>query len=255
MTLKKFTHIEESVEALRFGVDTQVEIIAALSNEAQAGLLSTLDITNGDNGLYNISFRYKSSTTPVTLTEGSYFVKSNIGTYNVMSAAEFNKLYIDIGDDEVTVKDLAVKFAKANGVEVEDDVTEEQIAAAVEALPYDEIGNNLTVNFANAGISNVDGLGEILKAVAKSSKINSNTKFILQFSNTEETESANAFNLIELQKIVGEVKQVTVAQAKHIVLAKFNNAVNRTVTGAQWTEFSDELMRVTGISSSSDITK
>ena len=42
MTLKKFTHIEESVEALRFGVDTQVEIIAALSNEAQAGLLSTL---------------------------------------------------------------------------------------------------------------------------------------------------------------------------------------------------------------------
>ena len=62
-------------------------------------------------------------------------------------------------------------------------------------------------------------------------------------------------SLTSLSQVVGEVKQVTVAQAKHIVMAKFNNAVNRAVTEAQWTEFSDELMRVTGISSSNDITK
>lgn len=75
-----FYHKESKVTALQLTLENQPAIIQALADDAADNKIETLSFAESDTaGLYNITFRYKTSTTVSKLEPGMYLVNYSTG--------------------------------------------------------------------------------------------------------------------------------------------------------------------------------
>jgi len=280
-TFKKYTHIEESVEAIQLTVDTQSKIVSALAAEAEIRLLKSLEIEyNSAVGHYEFSYRYQTETVPSNLKSGDYLVRLNAGNYAVYSAEEFESEYLNTSvdtqipeADKKTPKQALVAFVNANypdiSVATEDDLTSvvlSQIAEQVNSW-YDAEGNTMDIKFTDGSITDPSGLADIIKGFSNASYMNDDTTFTLNFNNgcfqeDDGNSKPNQFNYIALQMLVAEIRALGSKLANRITGISFRSmrdgspsAIAASVTDAQWESFVNTVESLTAINSFNNVSR
>ena len=280
-TFKKYTHVEESVEAIQLSTETQSDIVSALAAEAENRLLKTLEIEyNSAVGHYEFAYRYQTETVPSNLKSGDYLVRLNAGNYAVYSAEEFESEYLNTSidtkipeSDKQSPKQALVTFVKTYypeaGVETEADLTSTALSQVVEKVSswYDAENNTFDVKFTDCSITDPSGLAELLKAFPGASYMNDDTTFTLNFNNgcfqeNDANNKPNQFNYIALQMLVAEIRSLGSKLAKRITGISFRSmregspsAIAASVTDAQWESFVTTVQSLTAINSFNNVSR
>lgn len=280
-TFKKYTHVEESVEAIQLSTETQSDIVSALAAEAENRLLKTLEIEyNSAVGHYEFSYRYQTETVPSNLKSGDYLVRLNAGNYAVYGAEEFESEYLNTSidtkipeSDKQSPKQALVTFIKTYypeaGVESEADLTTAALSQVVEKVSswYDAENNTFDVKFTDCSITDPSGLAELLKAFPGASYMNDDTTFTLNFNNgcfqeNDVNNKPNQFNYIALQMLVAEIRSLGSKLAKRITGISFRSmregspsAIAASVTDAQWESFVSTVQSLTAINSFNNVSR
>lgn len=102
--------IESHIQGLEHIEANQATIIKVLSDAVAAGDVVSLDIelAKATDKVYTITFRQKSDTQEVSLTEGMFFVKNSKG-FTAIDAETFNATYKS-NDGEAPVLDSGVRL-------------------------------------------------------------------------------------------------------------------------------------------------
>ena len=274
-----YSHIESTVEAVQLSADSQYEVVAALAKEAEAGLLSTLNIEyDSTSKCYQFVFRYKTDTVESTLVVGDYLVRLNEGNYIRCDEATFEERYLPTFQDADAMpahpqspKGALVAFIKAfypdAGINSEADLTADKLQTIVDGLKawYNEETDTFDLKFCDCSITDPSGLADLLAAFPKASFIKDTTVFTLNFNNGawhegDPNTEPNCFNYAGLQSLIGELKQVDPDYAKRLVGITFlsvghnaPSAVAASVTDAQWDDFVTNAMAITGVKARADI--
>lgn len=89
-----FTHVEDTVEAVRLMADTQAAVIEALAPEATSDLFARFHVDFDEaEGCIAVVFRYKTDSTESTLMKGDYLVKLSTGRFVARTEEDFLKEY------------------------------------------------------------------------------------------------------------------------------------------------------------------
>jgi len=273
MTLDTYTHIENTVGAIKHTRESSLDIITILAQEAINGLLALLSIEwNNATGSYNIKFRYKTKNFNDTIALNDFLCQLNEGQYVVFPEKEFLSQYINTSLDPVlTLKqspkqsmvEFIKKFYPASGINTEADLTISKLEQIAEALNmwYDSKVDLFDIKFTDCAITDPTGLSDILKAFPSASFMKDTTTFNLNFNNGafnagDPNVEPNLFNFIGLQLLIGELKKLPKDLVKRLVSISFLSlkpgvipAIAPSVTNDQWLLFCNSVMSFTGITS------
>ena len=270
-----YTHQESVVQAVQLSNETYKSVVEALGHELASGLLASFQATwNSSDRCYDIVFRYKDSTTDSSLVTGNYLVQLNTARYVVFDKETFEADYLPTYKDEAampknpqTPMEAVVTFIKKYfpdaGITDVSDLTSANLGKVLEGLKdwYDEDTDQFTIHFDHCGIVDPTGLADFFAAFPKASFIKDTTTYKLSFVNGGVTESDantenNLFNYAGLQILLGEFNKIDSAYAKKLVDLDFSSkdsiapsAVANSVTDVQWRSWCQEVMTVTGITS------
>ncbi len=86
---------EAIVKALELNTNNQATIIKTITDKVADGTLVDFDaVLDSTTNVYALSFRYKNSTTSITINPGEIFVISNVtGKFSKMDATTFANSY------------------------------------------------------------------------------------------------------------------------------------------------------------------
>lgn len=270
-----YTHQESVVQAVQLSNETYKSVVEALGHELASGLLASFQATwNSSDRCYDIVFRYKDSTTDSSLVTGDYLVQLNTARYVVFDKETFEADYLPTYKDEAvmpkhpqTPMEAVVAFIKKRfpdaGVADVGDLTSAKLGKVLEGLNdwYDADTDQFTIHFDHCGIVDPTGLADLFAAFPKASFIKNTTTYKLSFVNGGVTDSDantenNLFNYAGLQILLGEFNKIDSAYAKKLVDLDFSSkdsiapsAVANSVTDVQWSSWCQEVMTVTGITS------
>lgn len=276
MAIHTFKNIEAEMTGWCLSADTQTEITEALSKAAQNNMLSKLIVTaNEDTGCNDYTFRYKNASIDSTLSAGDYLVKLNTGEYVAYSKEDFEATYVHTDcDPTITItkspKQALVDFVKAYypqaGINSEEDLTSAKLSVVAENLKSWLKNGVFDIKFTDCAITDPTGLAELLATFTGASFITDEVKFTLNFSNgaynsdTEPNTNPNLFNLIGLQQLYGELRQLKSSVLKRLIGITFQSvghdapsAVAPSVTEAQFYDWVDEIRGIAGITTNSAI--
>lgn len=275
----QFTHIEESVNAIRYSSETQSLALEVLGEQVAALLMSKF-LAEQDliSGMFNVTFRYKTDTVEQTLTDGNYLVQLNAGQFVVMTEEDFTKSYTNTSVDPIIpvskqriFEDVMFEYfnSMSLGVTVSKDdyVTKETAAKIAEVLVplwYVSNENTFYIKCHDAGVVDPTGLGKTMDYMKDFTPegLNENTTFIISFNNgdyadmEEEEEHAehqiNLFNYIGMEKIIGELRLIDETIRKRITGIQFlslkagvQSPIAPSVTEEQWESFISQVQELT----------
>ncbi len=253
-----YTHLECTVPAIQLSAETENTIASVLTDEAINQLLASLTIKISKSGVKEFTFRYKTNSTELTLTEGNYLVQLNDGCYTVVSASTFESEYIATSTDPIIAAEDSLTVMESLKVKLESNVISSEDITAYIALSkdtnYDATNDVLKLDLTNSAITNPTGLSAYLIAASKVDFLTENTKFFLDLSTTG-TNKINFFNQLSLDLLLGELKIATSAVAKRINKLSLKDSVSANVTETKWEAFKDALCLKTSIQHDSDIIK
>ena len=281
MGFPTYTYLEEKVEAIQLSPNTQLEVIKALVVDLEGSLLTKLSVEySSTSKCYEFTFRYKTDSVESVLTVGNFLVRLNTGNYVVRSAEEFLKNYLNTSVDPIIPEDqkqspkqsivsFIKKFFPDAGINTEADLTPEAMKQVVEGMKgwYDAKNDVFDIKFCDCGIVDPTGIADMMKSFPQASYMKDTTTFTLNFNNGAWKEGdpniyPNQFNYIGLQQLVGELKKIDTATRTRLTAVTFMSvkqnspsAVAPSVTEAQWNAFCDEMIRVTGVKTSTNLKK
>ena len=275
VSFNDYTHQESVVQAVQLSNETYKVVVEALGKELANGLLASFQATwNSTDRCYDIIFRYKDSTTDSSLVTGDYLVQLNTARYVVFDQETFEADYLPTYMDEAampkhpqTPMESMVTFIKKYypdaGVNDVGDLTSANLGKVLEGLKewYNAEADQFTIHFDHCGIVDPTGLADFFAAFPQATFIKETTTYKLSFVNGDvQEEDANTennlFNYAGLQILLGEFNKLDSAYAKKLVDLDFSSqddiapsAIANSVTDAQWSSWCQEVMSVTGITS------
>lgn len=270
-----YTHQESVVQAVQLSNETYKSVVEALGKELANGLLASFQATwNSTDRCYDIIFRYKDSTTDSSLVAGNYLVQLNTARYVVFDQETFEADYLPTYKDETAMPKhpqtpmesmvtFIQKYYPDAGVTGVGDLTTENLGKVLAGLEdwYDSEADQFTIHFDHCGIVDPTGLADFFAAFPQASFIKETTTYKLSFVNGGVLESDantenNLFNYAGLQILLGEFNKLDSAYAKKLVDLDFSSqdeiapsAIANSVTDTQWSSWCQEVMSVTGITS------
>lgn len=271
-----YTHQESVVQAVQLSSETYKAVVEALGKELVNGLLASFQATwNSTDRCYDIIFRYKDSTTDSSLVTGDYLVQLNTARYVIYDQETFEADYLPTYQDEdampkypQTPMEAMVTFIKKYYPDADisgvGDLTTENLGKVLEGLKdwYNSETDQFTIHFDHCGIVDPTGMADLFAAFPQASFIKDTTTYKISFVNGGVKESDantenNLFNYAGLQILLGEFNKIDITLIKKLTELDFSSqddiapsAIAKSVTDSQWTSWCQDVMSVTGITSS-----
>lgn len=280
MEFSKYQHVNGSVLALQLSAESQYTIAEKLTDILLSGQLSqflfSIPIGSADAKL---EWKYPDTGKIQVLNAGMYLVISDNGRAAPVSKEDFENIYTNTGVDPIVrpedtktvsqaISDFVNTFFPGIDMTVEK-LTPEAMQQLVAGLGgwYDKKLDIFDVKFCDCGLTDPVGIGDFLKACPATSFTNDKTTYKLNFNNGAYNEGdpntkPNYFNIIALNKLLGELRKLDTAVLKKITGMSFESvkegspsAIMPSVTEAAWLNFQQSVYQLTGISASGQITR